>query len=89
MCDMQEFIDPTIIHELQANQDEILVIPTYSFPTSGDLIMASEKVMNNVVILFHSLELMNIEYPKTLSKHYNQCFLLLNALFKRFGKIWK
>jgi hypothetical protein len=55
---MQEFIDPTIIHELQASQDEILVIPTYSFLTLGDLIMASKKVMNNVVILFHGFELM-------------------------------
>jgi hypothetical protein len=45
---MQEFIDPTIVHELQANQDEILVFPTYWFPTLGDLIMASNKVMNNV-----------------------------------------
>jgi hypothetical protein len=89
MCDMQKFIDPTIIHELQASQDEILDIPTYSFPTSGDLIMASEKVMNNVVILFHSFELMNIEYPKTLSKHYNQYFLLFDAFLKGFGKIWK
>jgi hypothetical protein len=74
---------------LQASQDEILVIPTYSFPTLGDLIMVLEKVMNNVVILFHSFELMNIEYPKILSKHYNQCFLLFDALLKEFGKIWK
>jgi hypothetical protein len=55
---MQEFIDPTIIHELQSSQDEILVVPTYWFPTLADLIMALEKVMNNVVILFHSFELM-------------------------------
>jgi hypothetical protein len=74
---------------LQASQDEIFIIPTYSFPTSGDLIMALEKVTENVMILFHSFELMNIEYLKTLSKHYNQCFLLLDALLKGFGKIWK
>jgi len=58
MCNMQEFIDLTIIHELQSSQDEILVVPPYWFPSSGDLIMALLKVMNNVVILFHSFELM-------------------------------
>jgi len=40
-------------------------------------------------LIFFEMNIMNIKYPKTLLKHYNQCFSLLKRIKKRLETIWK
>ncbi|CAK9870691.1 unnamed protein product [Sphagnum jensenii] len=54
MRGMQEYTDPLLTREVQASQNEARVALALLYPTSGDLIVALERVMSSTVMLFSS-----------------------------------